>query len=42
MLGANFFNHDIVKRKYEYHFERANQGKTVEDFVEGIYRGLEG
>lgn len=42
MLGANFFNHDIVKRKYEYHFERASQGKTVEDFVTAIYERLEG
>jgi len=37
MLGANFFNHDIVKRKYEYNFERASEGKTVEDFVGEIY-----
>lgn len=41
MLGANFFNHDIVRRKYEYHFERASEGKTVEDFVGEIYRGLQ-
>ncbi|MDD2917162.1 MAG: MBL fold metallo-hydrolase [Candidatus Gracilibacteria bacterium] len=42
MLGANFFNHDIVKRKYEYHFARAIQGETGDDFVEEIYRGLRG
>lgn len=40
MLGVNFFNNDIVKRKYEYHFERASQGKVVEEFVEGIYSEL--
>lgn len=37
MLGANFFNHDIVKRKYEYHFALANQGKGIEDFIGEIY-----
>ncbi len=40
MLGANFFNHDVVKRKYEYHFVQACAGKTVNDFVEGIYANL--
>lgn len=40
MMGADFFNNDIVKRKYEYHFARASEGKKVDDFVQEIYEGL--
>lgn len=40
MMGANFFNHDIVKRKYEHHFALATQGKKVDNFVQEIYEGL--
>lgn len=39
-LGANFFNHDIVRRKYEFHFQAASEGKTVNEFVEGLIRKL--
>ncbi len=39
-LGANFMNHDILEKKYRYHFERAQSGFSSDDFVEGIIKNL--
>ncbi len=35
-LGANFMNQDLVLAKYRFHFERANRGESVVQFVESI------
>ena len=39
-LGANWINHDLVLAKYRLHFERATQGKNVNEWVEGVYKNL--
>ncbi len=38
VLGADFLNHDLVERKYRYHFERAKAGKSAEEYVLGMFR----
>jgi len=37
-LGATFLNHDIVRKKYRYHFENAKSGGTAEDYVMEMYQ----
>lgn len=39
-LWSNFLNNDLVYKKYEYHFVRASEWKTVDSFVEDIYKNL--
>ncbi|MDD2745784.1 MAG: hypothetical protein PHU93_04565, partial [Candidatus Gracilibacteria bacterium] len=38
VLGADFINHDIVEKKYRYHFEQAKMGKTPEQYVLNLYQ----
>lgn len=40
VLGANFLNNDIVKRKFQFHFQRAKSGKTARDFVLNYYKNI--
>ncbi len=39
-LGANFLNNDIVKRKFELHFKRAQEGRTPDEFVLDFYNQI--
>ncbi len=38
VLGSNFLNHDLVERKYRYHFKLAKNGGTAESYVLGMFR----
>lgn len=40
-LGMPYLNNDLVQKKLRYHFERAQAGRTVEEFVLPFYKGLE-
>lgn len=37
-LGSTFLNHDIVQKKYRYHFENAKKGSGAEAHVLGMFR----
>lgn len=41
VLGNDFLNHDLVQKKFAFHFERAARGGTPEEFVLSAY-GAEG
>lgn len=38
VLGADFINHDLIEKKYRYHFEQAKARKTPEDYVMQLYQ----
>lgn len=38
VLGATFINHDLIEKKYRYHFEQAKARKTPEDYVLQMYQ----
>lgn len=40
VLGANFINHDLVLRKYRYHFEQTRLGKRAVDFFETMTQNI--
>lgn len=37
-LGANFLNNDIVYKKYDFHFFRAKNKKSINDYVLNFYK----
>ncbi len=37
-LGANFLNNDLVIRKYDFHFKRAQAGMLIDDYVLKFYK----
>lgn len=37
VLGNDFLNHDLVQKKYAFHFERRARGGTTEEFVLSAY-----
>jgi hypothetical protein len=38
VLGSTFLNHDIVQKKYRYHFEKARNGLSAESHVMKMFR----
>ncbi|MDQ1433141.1 MAG: fold metallo-hydrolase, partial [Patescibacteria group bacterium] len=37
-LGANFLNNDLVIKKYDFHFKRAQAGMKIDDYVLKFYK----
>lgn len=37
VLGNDFLNHDLVQKKYAFHFEHATRGGTPKEFVLSVY-----